>query len=228
VPPRADSIAMITAAVSERAEAEPQECDRLAELCGDLPLALDIALRKLVARPDLPLHRATAKLMERDGALNWLCIGDLSLREALNSVYQEVSESARTLLTRIARLPFRCDPDSVMYDGGELAEELMDAGLLRRGDLPGTYLVTQLVRAFTIEAGMPSDDRTELPLRIDVPMQRSRLGTLSGWDATGVRRIPELTEGYSAVASTSRTGTTEQRLALIDLVAPDRRSGTGR
>jgi len=217
VPPRADSIAMITAAVPERAEAEPRECDRLAELCGDLPLALDIALRKLVARPGLSLGRATAKLMERDGALNWLCIGDLSLRESLNSAYQEVSEAARILLTRIARLSFRCDPDSVMHDGGELAEELVDAGLLRRGgDQPGTYRVERLVRAFAIEAGVPRDDHTEPSPRIDVPVQASWLGAPTGWDAAGVRRVPELTEdysseGYSGVAGTSLVGCTPDR-----------------
>ncbi|HEV2780942.1 MAG TPA: NB-ARC domain-containing protein [Actinophytocola sp.] len=177
VPPRADSIAMITAAVPERAEAEPQECDRLAELCGDLPLALDIALRKLVARPDLPLCTATAKLMERDGALNWLRIGDLSLRESLRSAYQEVSDAAKTLLRRVARLPFRCDPNSVLHDEGELADELMDAGLLRRGDRPGAYRVERLVRAFAIEAGGSPDDHTAIPLRINVPLQTSRLGT---------------------------------------------------
>jgi hypothetical protein len=175
--PRANSIAMITAAVPERAEAEPQECDRLAELCGDLPLALDIALRRLVARPYLPLRRATAKLMARDEALNWLCIGDLSVRESLRSAYQEVGEAARALLARIALLPFRCDPDSIMRDGRELAEELTDAGLLRRGDQPGTYRVEWLVRAFAIEAGVPPDDHPKPPFSINVPKQKSRPGT---------------------------------------------------
>lgn len=161
VPPRTDSIAMIIAAVPERAKAEPQECDRLAELCADLPLALDITLRKLVTQPNLTLHRTTAKLMRPDKALQWLCIGDLSLRESLNSAYQEVSAPARTLLTRMAQLPFYCDPDSVMHDGGELAEELVDAGLLRHGDQPGTYRVERLVRAFSMAACVPSADHIE-------------------------------------------------------------------
>lgn len=186
--PRADSIAMITAAVPERAEAEPQECDRLAELCDDLPLALDIALRKLVARTDLPLHGATAKLIRCDGALNWLRIGDLSLRESLNSAYQKVSEAAAVMLMRIARLPFSCDPDSVMHDGGELAEELMDAGLLRRGDRPGAYQMDRLVRAFAIEVAMPPDGHIAPPMWIDVSMQKLWFGTRSGWCTVGAHR----------------------------------------
>lgn len=168
--PRVESVATIAAAIPERVEAEPWECDRLAELCCDLPLALDIALRKLVARPDLPLHRANAKLMEPERALDWLCIGDVSLRESLYSAYQEVSEAARTFLERIARLPLCYDLDSVTYEEGELAEELVDAGLLRRGDQLGTYQVDRLVRAFAVEVGMPQNERADLPLRIDMPV----------------------------------------------------------
>lgn len=155
--PRARSIAMIAAAVPERAWAEPYECERIAELCGDLPLALSIALRKLDARPDLPLRRASATLLDRERALDWLCIGDLSLRKSLHSVYQEISGAARNLLARIARIPFCCDPDSITQDGCELAEELVDAGLLRRGDQPGTYRVEWLVRAFVLAAGSHPD-----------------------------------------------------------------------
>lgn len=198
VPPRSQSIAMITAAVPERAAAEPLECDRLAELCGDLPLALTIALRKLVARPDLSLQRANAKLMERDGALNWLRIGDLSLREAFNSAYRDLGDAARTLLARIARLPFRCDPDTVMHDGGELAEELMEAGLLRRGDQPGTYRVDRLVRAFAIEASVAAQGRDDPPVRIDVPVQQSRLDGARGRSALRIE-LPVFAEHASPV-----------------------------
>ncbi|MGH3932474.1 MAG: NB-ARC domain-containing protein, partial [Pseudonocardiaceae bacterium] len=47
--PRHESIAMLGSLIGERAE--PQVYGRLAELCGDLPLALDVAGRKLAARP---------------------------------------------------------------------------------------------------------------------------------------------------------------------------------
>lgn len=175
--PRADSIAMITAAVPERADAQPQECDRLAGLCDDLPLALDIALRRLAARPDLPLRAVSAKLARGDSALDWLCVGDLSLRESLDSAYQEVSDVAKILLGRIARLRFRFDLDSVMHNGCEAAEELTEAGLLHRGDRPGTYRVERLVRAFASQMPAPPDDHALRSLRVEVPRQWSRLGT---------------------------------------------------
>lgn len=172
--PRADSIAMITAVVPERAEAEPRECDRLADLCGDLPLALDIALRRLVARPDLLLRGVTARLRRRDAALDWLCVGDLSLRDSLSSAYQEVSDAAKTLLKRIARLPSHFDPDAI--EVCEVAEELTDAGLLRRGDHPATCRMESLVRAFVNEVALAADTHTKSSLRKDLPWQRSRLG----------------------------------------------------
>ena len=170
VPPRADSIRMIQSALPERARDEPRECDRLAELCGDLPVALDIALRKLVARPGLSLSRATAKLLERDGALNWLRIGDLSLRDSFDSAFRDVSAAARTLLMRVARLAFRCDPESVLQGGAELAEELVDAGLLRRGDRSAPYRIEGLVRAFAIEASVaPQEDHIAVPTQTEWP-----------------------------------------------------------
>src|SRR5262249_13858760 len=45
--PRRDSIAMLSAVASENPSLDRPACDKLAEMCGDLPLALDIAARKL-------------------------------------------------------------------------------------------------------------------------------------------------------------------------------------
>ena len=168
--PRVDSVAAITSALPERAEAEPRECDRLAGLCCDLPLALDIALRRLIARPDLSLGRANAALAEPGRALNWLSIGDVSLREALDSAYRELGEAARTLLTRIARLPAHRDLGTSTHEKYELAEELVEAGLLRHGGRSGTYRMERLVRAFTVAAQETRDERTVPPPRIDVPV----------------------------------------------------------
>lgn len=159
--PRCDSIEMIMASVPERARNEPTQCDRLAQLCGDLPLALDIALRKLAARPDLSLRAATVRIADDFGALDWLQAGDLSLRGSLNSAYQQLSDAAKLLLHRVARLALRWDPESVVPDGRELAEELTDAGLLHCGGQPGTYRMARLVRAFVIELERSQGDQHE-------------------------------------------------------------------
>ncbi|MFY1698932.1 hypothetical protein [Solwaraspora sp. WMMA2101] len=175
--PRADALAMIAASVPDRVATAPRECERLAALCGDLPLALDITLRKLTARPDLSLCEVTARLARPATALDWLRVGDLSLRAALRSAYQGLSADARTLLGRIARLSFRCDPEAVMRDGQDLAEELIDAGLLRDGDRPGSYRVGRLVRTFVLDAETPGDEPAPVPAYTDLP---------GGWPARDV------------------------------------------
>lgn len=156
--PRPNSIAMIAAAVPDRAAADPGQCDRLAELCGDLPLALDIAVRKLVARPDIPLRAATGRLGEPGVVLDWLRIGDLSVWESLDSAYRQLGPPAKALLSRFAWLSV---DEPIVPAGGrhlgamvpgpaedELFEELAEAGMLRRGRGRGGYRLDSLVRAF--------------------------------------------------------------------------------
>ncbi|WIY05748.1 ATP-binding protein [Amycolatopsis mongoliensis] len=161
--PRADSIAMITAAIPDRAAAAPQECDRLAELCGDLPLALDVALRKLVDRPHLGLHRVNAKLAESSDALEWLEIGDLSVRDSLDSVYRNLSDAAKTLVKCIARLPLTYDLGTLMQGEDDLVEELVEANMVRRSEDSATFRIMPLVRAYVVEVATS-------PL-VDVPTQ---------------------------------------------------------
>jgi hypothetical protein len=59
VPPlsRADSVSMIMSSLPPTVTAGPDDLDRLAEFCGDLPLALDIALRRIALRPHAILRQ---------------------------------------------------------------------------------------------------------------------------------------------------------------------------
>ncbi|GGS35331.1 ATP-binding protein [Actinokineospora fastidiosa] len=158
--PRADAAAMIAAAAGGRAAADPAARDRLAALCGDLPLALDILARKLVSNPHVPLGAVAARLAEPGAALRWLRVGDLSVRESLDSACLRLSAPAWALLTGLATLP--ADRPVVWacgrVDGAgepvaeDLVVELADAGLLRHGDRAGAYLLDPLVRAFVTTA----------------------------------------------------------------------------
>ncbi|NUT48012.1 MAG: ATP-binding protein, partial [Saccharothrix sp.] len=105
VPPRAESIAMLAGAVPDPVAAEPEDCDRLARLCGDLPQALDIAARKLAARPDVPVSRVLARLTEPGALLDWLRIGDVSVRESYQSAYLGLGDAAKALLHQVAHQP---------------------------------------------------------------------------------------------------------------------------
>jgi hypothetical protein len=159
--PRADSIAMIAAAAPERAGADPQACAELAELCGDLPLALDIAARKLAARPDLDLRAVVDRLTEPRGLLSWLTLGDISVRESLSSAYARLSAPAVRLLGQLARRPtaeFSCRGTGHTTAWGNddaLVTELVEAGLLRPGGRPDSYRLDALVRAFTEDRSVP-------------------------------------------------------------------------
>jgi hypothetical protein len=158
--PRGDSIAMIVDAVPGHVAADPVECDRLAELCGDLPLALDIAVRKLLARPDVPLMRITRRLAEPGALLNWLRIGDFSVRDSLNSAYLQLGGAAQTLLHQLARRSpgepiVRADDlsSAVPVDNeslDELVDELAAAGMLCHDEHVGVYRLNSLVRAFVV------------------------------------------------------------------------------
>ncbi|HXV94279.1 MAG TPA: ATP-binding protein, partial [Pseudonocardia sp.] len=74
--PRHESVAMLRALAGTQADADPEACDRLAELCGDLPLALDVAGRRLAARPDRFPRDVVEHAARRGGLLEWLRVGD--------------------------------------------------------------------------------------------------------------------------------------------------------
>lgn len=149
---RGDSIAMITAALPHLAVTAGPDCARLAELCGDLPLALDLAIRKIASRPHLTLRRVVEEWRLNDNTVDWLSVGDLSLRYSLESAYRTLSPPARELLHQLARTPAGT-PGSLPPGEDELAEEIADAGLLTHADpyLDGRGLPPPM-RAFVLSA----------------------------------------------------------------------------
>ncbi len=147
---RGESTAMVTAALPPSARATAEDLDRLAETCGDLPLALDIALRRIAVRPHVVLRHLLDGWDRTGGALDWLRIGDLSVRESLQSAYLTLSQAARMLLHWLARTA-RDAPHPVPADDDELVDELVDAGMVVHGhhDLGGLRL-SPLVREFAL------------------------------------------------------------------------------
>ena len=159
---RADSVAMIIAALPPSVAAGPDDPDRLAELCGDLPLALDIALRRIALRPLVVLRQLLDGWQQSGTALSWLCIGDLSMRESLRSAYLTLSQPARILLHWLARTSGG-DASPLPSEEDELADELIDAGLLTHAHhgLAGQRL-SPFVRAFALE--MAGSMARDLPI----------------------------------------------------------------
>jgi hypothetical protein len=173
---RPDSVAHIATVLPQRAQEDPAACDQLAALCADLPLALDIATRKLAARPELTLRHGVNRLREPRARLDWLRVGDLSVREMLNAAYARLDDAARALLYRLAR---QCGDLSatgstrrtMAAPPGEedYYEQLAEAGMLRWGQYSGTYYLDPLVRAFVSD---PSRCPAAVPLNALRPHAR--------------------------------------------------------
>jgi len=155
---RADSVAHIASVLPRRAQEDPAACDQIAALCGDLPLALDIATRKLAARPELSLRHVVERLREPRTVLDWLRIGDLSVREMLDTVYAQLDDASRTLLCRLARqggarTGSHFEHRAILAPAGEEDhfEQLAEAGMLRWETSSGMYRVDPLVGAFVAD-----------------------------------------------------------------------------
>jgi hypothetical protein len=150
---RAESVEFIAATAPALAEAEPRACDWLAEMCADLPLALDIAARKLAALPGVDLFDVINRLSEPCAWFEWLRVGDLSVREAFESTYRRLSEPARMLL------PLLISPRSTSWShrqrSNDLTEELIEAGLLRHRPGTGDLRVDALTCAYIMGQGIP-------------------------------------------------------------------------
>ncbi|MEV4439422.1 BTAD domain-containing putative transcriptional regulator [Streptomyces sp. NPDC049577] len=87
-----------------RVLAERAAAERIARLCGHLPLALRIAGMRLAARPHWTLERLARRLEDEEHRLDELAMGDLDVRERLGSglaaLDPRLSEALRTLAAR--------------------------------------------------------------------------------------------------------------------------------
>jgi DNA polymerase III delta prime subunit len=164
---RSDSVAYIARLLPQRALDDPAACDQLAALCADLPFALDIATRRLAARPQLSLRSVIGRLQEPRALLDWLSIGDLSVREMLDTGYAQLDDASRTLLGRLVRR------DGALAAGRLVSappgdedryEQLAESGLLRWEQPAGTYRADTLTRAFITDlARSPSSVHRRIP-----------------------------------------------------------------
>lgn len=149
--PRADSITMITQGLPATARSAPGDLNRLAELCGDLPQALDIALRRIALRPHVSLHDLLNCWQQEGIDLDWLSIGDVSMRESFSLAYLALRPQAKALLHWYAR--HGDTGASTPPADDQTIDELIDAGLLAPAHHGSGALLSPLARAFADEAG---------------------------------------------------------------------------
>lgn len=166
---RADATALLgTIAGADRVRAEPEAADELAELCGNLPLAVRIAGNRLASRPQWSIAHLVSLLRDEGTRLAALSAGDLRVRSAFEMSHRRLSDPARRVFRRLAVLP---GPDF----GVELAavatglpegqarlyiDELVDANLLQTSVDDGRYSFHDLIRLFARER-LEAEERPE-------------------------------------------------------------------
>jgi hypothetical protein len=142
----------------ERVQAEYQAADAVAELCGDLPLAVNIIGRKIAARPKWTVAYTAGLLADRDRLMDSLSVGDVSVHNRFSLACLRLSSAGRRAIQGLDGAGWAtvtglaAAMDIPIDSADELLESLVDAGLLTQANAVGRYGISTLVSAFV--AGM--------------------------------------------------------------------------
>ncbi|MEU5792419.1 helix-turn-helix domain-containing protein [Streptomyces sp. NPDC047813] len=157
---REEAVELLTRIIGpERVRAEAQAARDLADLCGQLPLAVRIAGQRLLSRPHERLSKLVARLAAEGRRLDGLQAGSLRVRAAFALSYRQLASDSRTFLRRAA---LSAGPDFSPETGALLAglscddavacaEELTDAGLLQSDATAERYRFHDLLRLYAAE-----------------------------------------------------------------------------
>ncbi|MET0134656.1 MAG: NB-ARC domain-containing protein, partial [Kibdelosporangium sp.] len=157
---RAESLTLIgRLAGTARVRAEYEATDAIAELCGDLPLAVNIIGRKIAARQEWTIAYTAGQLADRDRLMVSLSVGDVTVRDRFASAYQRLSPPARQAVQHLGAggagwttaIEVAAAMAVPIEAADELLESLVDAGLLVRATVAGRYTVSRLVSVFAAD-----------------------------------------------------------------------------
>ncbi|MBF9130913.1 AAA family ATPase [Plantactinospora sp. S1510] len=165
--PEDTSITMLNALLGDdgRATAEPAAARHLARLCDHLPLGIQIAAARLVARPTLPIGQLVYRLLDERHRLNELTAADLAVRTSLAATHNGLRDSrdprdraaaiALPLLGLVPMVDFGVGLTTALLDtrsptAEQILERLTNAHLLQE-TRPGRYRMYGLVRLFARE-----------------------------------------------------------------------------
>ncbi|MEU0882247.1 helix-turn-helix domain-containing protein [Lentzea sp. NPDC005914] len=139
----------------DRVTAEAAAAERVAALCGGMPLALLIAGNRLAGRPQWTIAHLAEQLEDERRRLSVLRAGDLQVRAAFEMSYQQLSPGAATLFRRLSLVPgtsASAELAAVLTSSSEEAlDELADASLLGISETDGRYTLHDLLRVYAIE-----------------------------------------------------------------------------
>jgi tetratricopeptide (TPR) repeat protein len=192
--PREDSVRLLATASgrvwkpSDRAQLE-----RIAHLCGDLPLALRIAAALLRVRPRWSATHLIAKL-EDEHRLDVLRIGDVEVRASIAVSYRELDDEQQAMFRRLGLLaaptiPLEAaatllDQDAAL--ASQLLEALVDAQLLDSVG-PDRYALHDLLRLYARERAVAEEEASE---RGQAVRRAITAMTRRAWQATSILDPP--------------------------------------
>jgi DNA-binding SARP family transcriptional activator/tetratricopeptide (TPR) repeat protein len=152
--PQADAVSLFSRIIGpDRAAAEPQDVVTAIELCGRLPLAIQIAAARLRDRPAWSVAHAVDQLRDQTSRPQFLSAGDRDVMGVLAWSYRELTTDQQRLFRLLSVHP---GPDvdanvAAALMGGTLyaavsgLDELFEVNLLQQ-PAPGRYRFHDLVR----------------------------------------------------------------------------------
>ena len=155
------SVELLTRIVGvTRVQTQPQAAAALAQHCGHLPLALRIAVGRLIARPHWSVQQMAERLGDESHRLDELRHGDLArIMMSITLTYESTSEEARRLFRRLALLDM---PLLTVW----LSSALLDVPVSTAEDLLGDLVAAQLIEIAGNESGVHSHYRFHDLIRV--------------------------------------------------------------
>lgn len=144
---------------SGRVQTETEAAADLADLCGQLPLALRIAGARLSARPHWTVEQLADRLENESRRLDELKHGVMGIRVSISLTYDNISEDARRLFRLLAVLDFP-------VFSGWVGAALLDQPLTDAQDLLDDLADAQLVEITSTEYGRHSQYRFHDLIRV--------------------------------------------------------------
>jgi hypothetical protein len=173
---RADSVVFLERAIPA-AQRQAADVERLAELCGDLPLALRIAAARVASNPSRRVSELNRRLEHPARRLRLLSAGDLAIEQAFEASYRLLSAPQQATFRDLAVLPSSSFSAAALGavralgedDALEALEDLADLGLVESlGDR--RYRLHDLIRLFVValfEAECSPEERIEGTTRLE-------------------------------------------------------------
>lgn len=175
--PEAEAVALLAAALraadpnDSRVDADPIGAARLAERCGRLPLALQIAAALLTLDPDQTVAGLVEELADATGRLDRLDDGERGVRAAFELSHRRLTPDQAHLFARLGLHP---GPEitpaivAVLTARGEpqvraLLGQLARAHMIERAGVSGRWRLHDLIAVYAREVAceLPKDERQE-------------------------------------------------------------------